>query len=858
MVDHFFLSSTATKKKTIRSLSCPCGLEKTCSSPYMLIGGYGRKEILVIGEAPNKIEDEMFAEKKTVEQQLKGEAGKRLEKELDAIDVDLHKDCFKINAVNCRPPKNRAPTGLEISACRSRVMKAIQETNPKVILALGSSALESLYGHRWYGQDEGLGNIARWRGLAIPDQDLKTWVYPVYHPSYVLRSEHVGKTPQIELYFSLDIQKFAEVIEQADSPFPEYTPNFKILSENETIKILKKYAQSQVPIVFDYETTGIKPHARGHEVVYASVCRIDRDIAYAFEMTDSVVSTWKEFLQSDCPKIAQNIKFEEKWSRAIFGVEVNNWVWDTMLASHFLDNRGGNTSLKFQTLINFGTVDYSYAITHFLKSKESLALNNIHQASKKEVLEYCAKDSWFTKELYKLQKEKVNDAGLELLIEGAQALMDDEENGVVLDKKYVERQKAHLLKRIEAIRKRIENSEDGTLWKKHYTIPNYGSNQQLAHMLFKVMGLQSKKLTQKGNASVDVEALESLKEDVSLVADILEMRKLDKIQGTYLAGWERETGEDNIMRAFYHIHTVKTFRSSSSNPNYQNVPIRDPAAGRILRRAIRPRAGHVLLEVDFSGIEVRVGACYHKDPQMIKYITDPTTDMHRDMAMECYRLELEEVSKSARQGAKNQFVFPEFYGSYWGNTGPGLWKWAETSTTAQGVSLIKHLKKKGLKSEEQFVQHIKKVERKFWGDRFRIYADWKEKWWKKYLKKGYFDTLTGFRCQGPMSHNEAVNYPIQGSAFHCLLKSKSMTKEYIQETWPMEILPCGQIHDSGLFSCAPETLPYFTRQLHYLWCEKLRELWDWIIVPLEIEIEVTPVNGSWYEKKKYEEKEDLV
>jgi DNA polymerase I-like protein with 3'-5' exonuclease and polymerase domains len=378
------------------------------------------------------------------------------------------------------------------------------------------------------------------------------------------------------------------------------------------------------------------------------------------------------------------------------------------------------------------------------------------------------------------------------------------------------------------------------------------------------MGLTPKKTTAKGKPSVDEEALEETAQESQLVQDILRIRKLEKIRGTYLSGWERETGPDHILRPFYNLHIVRTYRSSCSSPDLQNVTIRDKVAQKITRRAIYPRAGHVLVEADYSGIEVRTSACYHRDPNMITYIMDPSTDMHRDTAMECFLLDLEEVSKPARQGAKNQFVFAEFYGSYWRNTGVGLWKWAENCTTAQNVSLITHLKKKGIRSlgdpadrrptRGTFLYHIREVEKRFWGERFRVYAQWKEEFWQQYLEQGEFYTLTGFRCTGPMAKNNVVNYPIQGSAFHCLLRSKYNTKNWIASRgYENDILPCGQIHDSGLFSVNPELLPEFAKAIHYIWGEQLRKEWPWIIVPLEVEVETTPVDGSWFLKGVYHE-----
>ena len=859
------VSSEEKKKTSIQSLTCPCGLHKTCLGPFMEVGGKGKKKILVIAEAPGKTEDIAYARAKTsfdmfpeegplMGTQLIGEAGKRLEKELRKNGIDLEEDCWKINAVNCRPPSNRTPTGLEIDACRPRVLRAIKELQPVAILAMGAVALQSVFGTR--APVEARWPIGLYRGACIPDQELKIRVFPIQHSAYIIRQERSGNDPGTPLWFGKDIRQFAQEVGK-NTPFPIMgKPEVEILFEKEAIRILRMMARKEgLPVAFDYETTGLKPYARGHEIVCCSLCQAPGYVSYVFEMTSYLREELITFLRSPVPKIAHKIQFEEMWSRGILNTEVSNWHWDTKLAAHAIDNRGHISGLKFQTFLHFGEQDYSAEISSYLKSPTSLGMNKILQAPRKPLLQYCGEDAWYTMKLYQKQLETVPKKilpGLALLFQGARSLMDDEENGMVVNTKYLAEQKIILKKRIAEAKKEVLASEEGELWKKVFPLPNLSSNSQLSQVLYKELKLTPEKLTAKGNASVDEEALKKIASQHPFVEKILEMRTLEKIEGTYLSGWETETGEDGIMRPFYHLHVARTFRSSCSNPNLQNVPVRDKEAQEITRRAIYPRLGEHLLEIDYSGIEVRVGACYHKDPTMLKYITDPSTDMHRDMAMECFLLDEEEVSKDIRQAAKNGFVFPEFYGSYWLNTGTSLWEWAYHCKTVSGLSLLKHLKSRGVRDKEKFLKHIKKVERFFWGERFRGYANWKEEFWAEYLKKGYFDTLTGFRCSGPMRKNEVVNYPIQGSAFHCLLQSKMNTKNWIRRAHS-NILPCGQIHDSGLFSVPPKAVKSFTNALHKVWCEDLRKEWSWIIVPLEVEIEITPINGSWFEKKKYEE-----
>jgi len=298
------------------------------------------------------------------------------------------------------------------------------------------------------------------------------------------------------------------------------------------------------------------------------------------------------------------------------------------------------------------------------------------------------------------------------------------------------------------------------------------------------------------------------------------------------------------------LHTVRTYRSSCSDPNFQNIPIRDKEIGAIIRKAFIPRKGRKLLECDFSGIEVRIAACYHKDPTMLAYIKDSTKDLHRDMAMECYLLEQRQMTKDIRYCGKNKFVFPQFYGDYYVNCAKNLWKAIDEMSlqTAEGTSLKEHMAKKGIRTLAQFEKHIQKVEDNFWNVRFKKYTQWKKEHYQKYLQNRYFDTLTGFRCQGMMSRNDVINYPVQGSAFHCLLWSLIQIQKQIKIE-RMQSLIVGQIHDSIILDIVPEEEEKIVAILKEVMTQRIIKHWKWIIVPLDIEIDVTPIDGSWNEKQ---------
>jgi hypothetical protein len=270
------------------------------------------------------------------------------------------------------------------------------------------------------------------------------------------------------------------------------------------------------------------------------------------------------------------------------------------------------------------------------------------------------------------------------------------------------------------------------------------------------------------------------------------------------------------------------------------------------------------MEIDFSGMEVRVAACYHKDPTMLKYINNPKSDMHGDMAKSIFMIDKFDKNTPGhqilRQAAKNGFVFPEFYGDYYGNCAPimactwgmlpqGSWEKGQGIEMSEGF-LSNHLISKGITSLNEFKEHLRKIEKDFWGKRFPVYAAWKEQWWANYQKCGYIDMYTGFRCGGVMGKNNCINYPVQGSAFHCLLWTFiELDKISRAEHWDSRLI--GQIHDSMLLDVHPQEVELVYSTARRIACEALPKAWSWIIVPMDVDAEITPIDKSWADKEKY-------
>jgi DNA polymerase-1 len=457
-------------------------------------------------------------------------------------------------------------------------------------------------------------------------------------------------------------------------------------------------------------------------------------------------------------------------------------------------------------------------------------------------------------------------SGYQLLHDGILALARAEQQGLRVDMEYLEGKKKHITREIEKLEEQFKKTKFFKHWQ--HTVKgnvNIHSNVQLANFLYKIKGIKIEKETISGQGATDEEALGQM--GIPELTNLVRIRKLKKVRDTYLQGFDREQ-IDGYIHPFFNLHLVKTYRSSSDHPNFQNIPKRDEEAMNIVRRALFPRPGHQLLELDYSGLEVRIAACYHKDKTMLRYIKDPTTDMHTDMAQQLFMIDNFDKDIPShyvlRQAAKNSFVFPEFYGDYykncaigmacgWGKLPQGKWGPGQGIDITETETLSDHFRKKGIKSLDDFTDHVQKIEKDFWSNRFADYAKWKELWWKQYKKTGVVKMFTGFQCTGVMSKNDVINYPVQGAAFHCLLWSfieldRVMTKN------KMDSKLVGQIHDSILIDINPNELEDIIKLAYKVTCQDLPKAWSWIIVPLDIEIELAPIDGSWAEKEKYEYK----
>lgn len=459
----------------------------------------------------------------------------------------------------------------------------------------------------------------------------------------------------------------------------------------------------------------------------------------------------------------------------------------------------------------------------------------------------------------------------QLFHESSIALSEIEANGIRIDTSYLDEQIKLAGEKICSIEAKMRKDALYKTWQKEYgERTNIGSGDQIGHILFEVEGLPYNfNRTATGKYRTDRAVLESI--DIPFVKDYLHVEDLKKDKATFLEGIKKEC-VDGFLHPFFHLASgdddkggARSFRSSSSAPNFHNFPNRDPERAAIIRRAFIPRgANYQLGEVDYKAAEVSVASYITRDKNLIAYVSDLTKDMHRDMARRIFFIETKDkVPKPVRNTIKAAFVFAQFYGDYYINCSKNIWGHIlkEKLATSDGVPLRKHLKRHGITGLGEcnpevrplpgtFEYHVKKEEQHFWYEMFPEYTEWKKAYYADYLEKGYFVYPTGFVVEGEYSKNQVLNLPIQGSSFHCLLWTICRLHKWLKK-YKMKSKIVGQIHDSIVIDFHVKETQDILFKVKELVREKLPKVWDWVLVPLNVEMEVAPQGATWWDKKPW-------
>ena len=343
-------------------------------------------------------------------------------------------------------------------------------------------------------------------------------------------------------------------------------------------------------------------------------------------------------------KIGQNIKYDLTVF-ANHGIQVQGVAFDTMLESYTQNSTGRhNMDDLAERYLGHKTIAFEEIAG---KGKNQLTFDKI---ALDVASEYAAEDADVTMKLHQtlfpeLEKTPTllklfNDIEMPLV----RVLSHIERNGVLIDSQKLLAQSQEIEQRLAEVEAEVHQAAGQEF--------NLASTKQLQEILFEKLGLPVKKKTPKGAPSTNEEVLEELAQEGHIVPKLLiEHRGLSKLKSTYTDKLPQminpKTGR---VHTSYHQAVTATGRLSSSDPNLQNIPIRNEE-GRRIRQAFIAREGYKIVAADYSQIELRIMAHLAHDEGMLKAFTEGK-DIHRSTAAEIFGVSLEEVTNEQRRNAK--------------------------------------------------------------------------------------------------------------------------------------------------------------------------------------------------------------
>ena len=342
-------------------------------------------------------------------------------------------------------------------------------------------------------------------------------------------------------------------------------------------------------------------------------------------------------------KIGQNFKYDLSIF-ARYGIDVQGVAFDTMLESYVLDSTGRhNMDDLAKRYLGHDTISFE-AIAG--KGKGQLTFNQIPIEQESE---YAAEDADITMKLHQVLWKKLADIpslvelyrNMELPL--LHVLSRMERHGVLIDGQALSEQSREISQKLTAL-----ESQAFELAGQHF---NLASTKQLQEILFEKLGLPVLKKTPKGAPSTNEEVLEELAYEHALPKILVEHRGLSKLKSTYTDKLPLMiNGQSGRVHTSYHQAVTATGRLSSSDPNLQNIPIRNEA-GRRIRQAFVARQGYKILAADYSQIELRIMAHLSGDKGLTTAFAEGK-DIHRSTAAEIFGVPLESVTAEQRRSAK--------------------------------------------------------------------------------------------------------------------------------------------------------------------------------------------------------------
>lgn len=556
---------------------------------------------------------------------------------------------------------------------------------------------------------------------------------------------------------------------------------YKLIEKEEDIPYIVSVLKNAETVCIDTETTstdaidaelvGISFSIKENEAYYISVPK-EKDAAMRIvELLRPV------FENEETLKVGQNIKYD-LIVLANYGIELKGKMFDTMIAHYVLQPElYHNMDYMAENYLNYETIKIESLI-----GKRGKGQKNMRDLSPTEIYKYACEDADVTLKLKNILEK-------ELKKENAEKLFYEIEMPLVPVLAYMERNGARIntlsLKETSFLfAQRMHEIED-----KIYSLAgerfNISSPRQVGEILFgKLKIVEKPKKTKTGQFVTSEEVLTQVQHKHPIVKEILQHRGLKKLLGTYIDALpkliKKRTGK---IHTSYNQTVTSTGRLSSSNPNLQNIPIRDED-GKEVRKAFIPEEGELFLSADYSQIELRIMAHLSGDKNMIADFNEGH-DIHAATAAKIYKKPIEEVTKEERRKAKTAN-----FGIIYGISAFGL---AERMNVDKREA--KELIENYFKTYPQIYDYIEKCKEearsngyvKTLFERKRFLPDINS---RNAVVRGY-------------AERNAVNAPIQGSAADII--KAAMIKIYNRiRAEKMKSTMILQVHDELNFSVLPE------------------------------------------------------
>ena len=501
-------------------------------------------------------------------------------------------------------------------------------------------------------------------------------------------------------------------------------------------------------------------------------------------------------------KVGQNFKYD----LTIFarnGIDVQGVAFDTMLESYVLNSTGRhNMDDLAKRYLGHQTISFEEIAG---KGKNQLTFNQIPL---EQAAEYAAEDADVTMKLQQVLWEKLSkEPSLEKLFKKMElpllgVLSRMERRGVLIDSDALFLQSNEIANRLSELEEQAYVLA-GQLF-------NLASTKQLQEILFDKLGLPVIQKTPKGAPSTNEEVLEELAFSHELPKVLVEHRGLSKLKSTYTDKLPQMVNpQTGRVHTSYHQAVTATGRLSSSDPNLQNIPIRNEE-GRRIRQAFIAREGFTVVAADYSQIELRIMAHLSQDQGLINAFTQGK-DIHRSTAAEIFGIALDEVTSEQRRNAK-----AINFGLIYGMSAFGLSR--QLGIGRADAQSYMDLYFKRYPGVQTFMHDIR----------------------EKAKAQGYVETLFGRRLYLPdinssngmrrkAAERVAINAPMQGTAADIIKRAMIQLDQKLQND--PDIAMIMQVHDELVFEVRSEKLAFYS-ELIKTQMESAADL----VVPLIVEV----------------------